>query len=201
MKRAMLLLCCALALLFVSCEPVDEVTEDSEWPQKFVFSVQNNRDSDVLVSVQLAEQMLLADSSEWHLFSGYADAGRKTKTVHGGKLETFSFEDYLMQHSFPRRWSFVLTVGDELYLGFPESEAQKSSLISETLVFDRAKVKGDNFHWIKLTGDTTEPTLGGSLTPAKQTGIREGRVYAYLTEHFTVTIGDEVTIALDSVEF
>ena len=181
------------ALLFVACIKPEEEVEPAVYPQTLTFSVQNNRDCAVTVKIELVEW-----SNYWCKFDYVNSRGTQEKQVQPGKTEEFSFTDYLVpEYSFPFKQSFVFSIDEDLYLGFPKTEEP-----DDAFALDIEKTKEDGLHWICISGDETQPTTGGSISVPELVGIEDGKLYTSVTEHFSVTIdAGDVSFSLDSVEF
>ena len=184
--------------LFFSCGEPDEVTESPEYESTFAFSLKNESSESVSVRLYLVERQnsegISDEKDEWSIAYTFSELSKKLE-IGGGKAETVSFSDIIMDHAFVHEWSFILYVGDDIYLGFPKDNPRYR------IDLDTSKIKKDSLHSVRLTGGETEPVLNGTLVPKSKTGVEAGKTYRQVSETFSVTLGDEAEISLERVEF
>ena len=199
MKKLPLLFAAASVLFALSsCGEPDEVTESPEYENTFAFFLKNESNESVSVKLYIVERQnsggISDENDEWSVAHCYSELSKKLE-IGGGKTETVSFSDTIMDHAFVHEWSFILHVGDDIYLGFPKDNPRYR------IDLDEAKIKRDSLHSVRLAGDETEPVLNGTLVPKSKTGVEAEKTYRQVSETFSVTLGDKAEISLDSVEF
>ena len=182
-----LALCIFFALFsFFSCDDIDTCTFAEDGGRMYV-TVENTLDESVSAKVVIVEKQ--ENTGEWSLAGNWCE-----KVIQAG--ESFTIETYVGVFDFRKKscWSFIFEINGDLYLGFPKTEP------CTDFDFGAKEILKDDIQKIILSGTSENPEFLG-LQPQNITGMEEGKVYEFFAEHFSITIGDEVGITLDKVEF
>ena len=187
-----LALCIFFALFsFFSCDDVEFCTLDEideiDYRVRMYVTVKNMLDENVSAKVVIVEKQ--ESSDEWFLTGNCSE-----KVVQPGEtlvIDTFGGAFDYYKNSC---WSFIFEINGNLYLGFPKTEPCTG------FDFGAKEIFKDDIQKIILSG-TSENLEFLGLQPQNITGMEEGKVYEFFAERFSITIGDEVDIKLDKVEF
>ena len=175
----------AMVFALFACYEDDYEVERGEANNKFTFSIKNDRNSDVTVGVKIMAKY----SDKWE------GTDRSELTICSGKSDEISLSVPIYEDSTICAWSFLIGIEGENYLGFPKTDERGDLRILAS------SIVADSLHWVKMAWNTSNPEFCGDVSPTEIEGLCDGKKYFGIAEHFSITIGDEVDITLDKVEF